>query len=102
MKHVMLIANDTTYTYNLRRQLVARLVQAGYAVTIVSELLQFQEELKALGCKLIGVHTGRRGTNPISDLKLLCMYFRIVKEEKPDVVLCYNIMILYAQMSGRY
>lgn len=91
MKHIVLIANDTTYTYNLRRQLIIHLIQSGFTVSIVSDLLQFQEELKELNCKLIGVHTGRRGTNPTSDLKLLYEYLRILQEEKPSVVLCFNI-----------
>jgi len=91
MKHVVLIANDTTYTYNLRRQTISQLLQTGYMVTIVSEMLQFQEELKTMGCKLIGVDTGRRGTNPISDVKLLCSYLRILRKMKPDAVLCFNI-----------
>lgn len=91
MKKVVLLANDTTYTYNLRGEVLLRLIQEGYAVTIICELLQFQDELKQMGCKLVGVQTGRRGTDPVKDLQLLCSYIRILQKEKPDVVLSYNI-----------
>lgn len=87
----MILSNDTTYTYNLRREVIRRLVDEGYAVTVACEPLQFLEELQDLGCKVIPVHTGRRRTNPLSDLGLLRQYIRILHKEKPDVVLSYNI-----------
>lgn len=88
---ILILANDTTYVYNLRRELLQKLMENGCTVTVVSELLLFQEELKELGCKLIGVDAGRHGTNPLNDLKLMAKYIRILRAEKPDVVLSYNI-----------
>ena len=66
----MLLVNDTTYAYNLRKEVIEKLVVEGYEVVVVCALLLLQEELKALGCRLIGVETGRQGTNPVEDLKL--------------------------------
>ncbi len=91
MQKVIILANDTTYVYNLRREIIQRLLKEGSDVTVVSQLLLFQDELKAMGCSLIGVDAGRHGTNPVSDLKLLQTYRNILRKEKPDVVLSYNI-----------
>ena len=90
-KHILLLANDTTYVYNLRREVIERMIREGYQVTVVSQLLLLQDELKTMGCRLIGVDAGRHGTNPIDDIKLLFTYIRILRREKPDVVLSYNI-----------
>ena len=88
---VLLLLNDTTYAYNLRREVIQRLVADGHEVAIVCELLLLQEELRALGCRLIPVSAGRHGTNPLQDLKLMLTYMKILRQEKPDVVLSYNI-----------
>lgn len=91
MKKVLMLINDTTYAYNLRAAILRRLISEGYEVVIVGQLLKHQEKLKKIGCRLIGVETGRHGTNPIDDFKLMLQYRKILKIEKPDVVLTYNI-----------
>ncbi len=88
---VALLGNDTTYVYNLRREIIERLIREGYEVDIFGELLLFQEELKAMGCKLVGIPISRHGTNPFSDLKLLNTFTKKLKESKPDIVISYNI-----------
>ena len=88
---VMLLVNDSTYAYNLRGEVIRQLADQGYEVVVVCALLLLQEELKALGCRLIGVETGRQGTNPVQDIKLFVQYLKILHREKPDTVLTYNI-----------
>ena len=88
---VMILANDTTYTYNLRDEIIERLAADGHDVIVVSQLLLLQEELKGLGCRLVDVETNRHGTNPLSDLKLLLKFWKVLLDEKPDVALTYNI-----------
>ena len=87
----MMIANDTTFIYNLRREILQGLISEGYTVKVVAQVLAFQAELETLGCEVIGLDTARHGTNPFADLVLLGKYFRILKEHKPDVVLTNNI-----------
>lgn len=91
MKKVLILANDTTYTYNLRNEIIERLNEDGYGVAVACRALLLQKELQALGAGIIPVETDRHGKNPISDLLLLTKYLRIIKAEKPDVVLTYNI-----------
>ena len=91
MSKILIIANDTTYTYNLRDVLIKRLTGEGYDVVIASEKLRHCEELEKLGARLVDVRTKRRSTNPFNDLALLRRYKRVIRDEKPDVVLTYNI-----------
>lgn len=85
------MANDTTYTYNLRNEILEKLIAEGHEIVVASKLLLHQEELKTLGCRLISIETNRHGTNPISDFALLLRYRNLLISEKPDVVLSYNI-----------
>ena len=88
---IMLLANDTTYAYNLRREVIQKLVEENFDVAVVCAPRLLQEELKALGCRVISVETGRKGTNPFADLTLFAKYLKILHQEKPDAVLSYNI-----------
>lgn len=91
MKKVVILINDTTYAFNLRGAIIEKMISEGFEVVIVGQLLKHQDELKAMGAKLIGVETGRHGTNPFADLLLMQKYKKILRTEKPDMVLSYNI-----------
>lgn len=90
-RKIMILVNDTTYAYNLRREIIQALIGKGNSVSLVGNLLLFQEELKQMGCKLIDLATKRQGTNPFDDLILFSKYIKIIHRVKPDVVLSYNI-----------
>ena len=90
-KTVMIIANDTTYTYNLRNETIETLRSNGYQVVVVSTILHKQKELEDLGCRLIDIKTDRHSKNPFNDLQLLKRYEEIIRKEKPEVVLTFNI-----------
>ena len=103
MPKVMLIANDTTYTYNLRRELILKMVEKYKDVVVVCKALSLKDELVELGCRFINVDNGRHGTNPLSDLVLLINYMRILKKERPNVVLTFNIKPdIYAGISCKW
>lgn len=87
----VLLVNDTMFAYNLRRELLERLLKEGYDVTVVAQPLVHQEKLQFMGCRLATVTTGRRGTNPFSDLRLFFQYLNILRREKPDIVFSNNI-----------
>lgn len=79
------------YVYTTRNELIERLVADGHEVVVASQIHLLRNELEALGCRLVDVETDRHGTNPFSDLGLLMRFRSILKDEKPDVVLTFNI-----------
>lgn len=89
--HIVLLANDTTFVYNLRREAIAALIQAGNKVTVVGRVLSFERELSELGAGLADIPVMRRQTNIWQDFVLLSRYFRLLKDLKPDLVLSNNI-----------
>ena len=88
---VALIANDTTFIYNLRREILEALIAKGHAVTVIAQVLSHKEELTAMGCNVVDVTIGRRSSNPLGDLKLMWELLTLLRKSKPDVVLTNNI-----------
>lgn len=88
---IMILANDTMYVYNTRNEMIERFVFDGHDVVVVSQPHLLQSELKALGCRLIDTNIPRRGANPFSDLALLRRFVDVLGNEKPDIVLTFNI-----------
>lgn len=88
---ISLIANDTTFIYNLRREIIEKLVAEGHQVTVLCQSRSHKEDLEQLGCQLYDIPIGRRGTNPFADLKLLWQFLGILRKIKPDVVFTNNI-----------
>lgn len=91
LNKILILINDSTYAYNLRGAIINRLIQMGKSVTVVGQKLQHADKLKAMGCNLIAVNFVRHRTNPFDDIKLFYTYKAILKQEKPDIVLSYNI-----------
>ena len=102
-RKVMILANDTTYTYNLRNEIIERLIAEQYEVTIAAELLFFQDELKDMGCRLYNICTNRHSKNPFGNILLFFQYLSILRKEKPDYILTYNIKPnVYAGFACRF
>lgn len=89
--HIMMIANDTNFAWNLRREILAAFVEKGHQVSLVAQILNFQDNFRELGVKVISADTGRQGTNPIHDMGLFFHYCRLIRREKPDIVFTNNI-----------
>ncbi len=88
---VALIANDSTYVYNLRLETIQAIMQKGHTVVAVCEKVDHAEKLEQLGVKIVDAAVGRHSKNPLNDLKLMGFYNKVIKAEKPDLVLTFNI-----------
>ena len=69
---IVLAANDTTFIYNLRREILKGLIAEGHEVSVMCQVLQFKEELEQMGCGVIDIETARQGKNPFKDIVLFC------------------------------
>ena len=81
MKHIALVSNSFGSLYNFRYELIIKLLDTGYKVTLVtpmeqSEYLLFQV-FKDKGCELFETPLKRRGTNPVDDMSLFSGYKKI-------------------------
>lgn len=91
MKKILIITNHSYMLWQFRRELISSLIAPGNQVIIALPFGDRVEELRNLGCRLIDTPMERRGTNPARELKLMGHYRRILKAEKPDLVLTYSV-----------
>lgn len=88
---IVMITNDTNFAYNLRREILEQFVKEGHEAVLVAEILNFKGQFSKMGIRLVDVKTGRHGTNPMDDLNLFRLYYRILKTERPQIVFTNNI-----------
>ena len=86
-----MLVNDETTIYNFRREIVESFVKKGHDVTVAYPLGKHTEEIEKLGCKVIDCAVNRHGTNVREDLKLFFRYLKVLKDQKPEVVLTYTV-----------
>ena len=63
----------------------------GYIVAALAPLDSYAHKLEDLGIKCYHVNLNPKGTNPITDLKLVYQYFKLFRLIKPDLILSYTI-----------
>lgn len=87
---VMILANFDLGLYQFRKELIQELLKDN-EVIILLPYGELVEPLKNMGCKFIDTPVDRRGINPITDIKLFNNYRKLLKKEKPDLVITYTI-----------
>lgn len=94
---IVLITNNLFMFYKFRKELVSRLCQdheVAIMVPLEDEVLgeiDFSQQFRDMGCRLIDIKMNRRGMNPLNELKLIAVYRKLLKQEKPDVAVTYSI-----------
>lgn len=87
---VALITNHDDDVYCFRKELLEKIKAAGYDLLVscpYGEKLDLLENMEFIHDD---AYIDRRGTNPISDFKLMLHYRKIFKQYRPDVVLTYT------------
>lgn len=87
---VMILANNDVGLYQFRKELIEELLKE-HEVVISLPYGDFVKPLEDIGCKFVDTPVDRRGINPIKDLRLFFKYWKILKQEKPDLVITYTI-----------
>lgn len=90
MKKILILANSSGGLYDFRNELVLKLLTEYEVVVSLPDEVK-TKELEAEGCKVLHTPINRHGVNPAEDFKLLLQYRRLLKSEKPDLVLTYTI-----------
>lgn len=91
MSKVLFLVNHDVVIYNFRLEIVERLLADGHQVVISSPYGERIDDLVKLGCQFRPIELNRHGMNPVQELKLLKNYLKLIREEKPDIVLTFTI-----------
>lgn len=91
MSKILFLVNHDVVIYNFRLEMVERFLAEGHQVVISSPYGERIDTLVELGCEFRPIEMSRHGMNPIQEMKLLHEYIKLIKAEKPDIVLTFTI-----------
>ena len=87
----MLISPKNRTVYNFRGELIKDIINKGYEVIVTGPNLENVEKIQNLGAKFIRVELDKESTGLFSNWKYYKSLVKIMKDEKPDIVLAYTI-----------
>lgn len=90
-KKILILANLDVGLYKFRKALIKELLDQGNEVYISLPKGMLVEKMEEMGCHFIETPVDRRGINPVTDLKLMMRYFKMISKVKPDLVITYTI-----------
>ncbi|MDE6767586.1 MAG: glycosyltransferase family 4 protein, partial [Eubacterium sp.] len=88
---ILVAANFDVGLYKFRKELLQEFINRGHQVYISLPKGDLVAPLVEMGCEFIETDIDRRGTNPLTDIKLIMSYKSILKKVKPDLVITYTI-----------
>lgn len=87
---ILIITNHSYMLYRFRRELIAEL-QKDHEVVLSMPFVGHEDDFQSTGLRCINTDVDRRGINPKTDLKLIQTYRKLLKIERPDMVITYSI-----------
>lgn len=75
----------------VRKELLNALLLEGHDVIVVTPTTTAFSQIEQLGCKLIPININGQGVDPLKDFGVVLAYRKILKKEKPDIVLSFTI-----------
>ena len=88
---ILILSNSDSGLYQFRKELIRDLSASHTVICSVPNADGFLGKLEELGCTCVETDFNRRGTNPVSELKLFALYKKLIHKHKPDIVFTYTI-----------
>lgn len=99
---IALLTNNDDDIYCFRKELIEAIIAAGYGMLISCPDGPKFELMKDISYLYDNPEIDRRGTNVVSDFKLMMHYHKLFKEKKPAVVLTYTAKpSVYGSLAAR-
>ncbi len=105
MARVLLLASLAESLLNFRGDLIRHLRARGHEVLAAApgEAAEVDRRLASWGVRRLRIELQRTGSNLAVDLRLLLELRRLMRAEKPDVVLAYTIKpVVYGALAARW
>lgn len=90
-KKLLILCNHEIVLYNFKKELILLLAQNEFEITISMPFSKNLAYFESLGCECIETNIDRRGLNPITDLKLVWTYHKLIKKKRPDILFTLTI-----------
>jgi glycosyltransferase involved in cell wall biosynthesis len=88
---VVIAANTAWNLLNFRGGLIRALLAADFEVVAVAPSDEYVLNLKKLGCRFVPLAMDNKGTHIGRDLLLLWRFYRLLKQERPDIYLSFTV-----------
>lgn len=86
--NILVFCNSINGLFSFRGEVMSAISDKGYNLIIAGPI---DDKKDRIGFDIIDIQFERRGTNPISELRLLRTYVRLIKKYRPKAVLTYTI-----------
>lgn len=87
---ILIATNHSFMLWKFRKELIDNLIENN-EIVLSMPFAGHEKDFEKMGCKCIDTKINRRGINPFKDFKLFRFYNKIIKNEKPDLVITYSI-----------
>ena len=87
---ILIVTNHSYMLYRFRLELIQELMKQ-HEVVLSMPFVGHEDDFRAMGIKCIDTALDRRSINPKKDLELFRNYCKLLKDEKPDLVITYSI-----------
>lgn len=90
MSKILIITNHSYMLYRFRLELIQTLMRE-HEVVLSMPFVGHEADFQAMGLRCVETQIDRRGINPATDLKLFLNYWKLLKKERPQLVITYSI-----------
>ena len=87
---ILIITNHSYMLYRFRRELIAAL-RKDHEVVLSMPFVGHEADFQAMGLRCVDTPVDRRGIDPRTDGRLFLNYRKLLKAERPDLVITYSI-----------
>jgi glycosyltransferase involved in cell wall biosynthesis len=91
LKKICISANSSWYLYNFRKNLISKMIYAGYEVIVLAPTDKYSACLKAMNVEFHNIRLNPKSLNPFLDISLFLQYYIFFKNNSPDIILQYTI-----------
>ncbi|MDO4982681.1 MAG: glycosyltransferase family 4 protein [Eubacteriales bacterium] len=93
---VLILINSISGLFCFREKLIQTLAENNCDVCAVVPIssgndAETEEKLRQIGCNVLHTALDRRGINPIRDAKLFFDYLKILRRQRPELVITYTV-----------
>jgi glycosyltransferase involved in cell wall biosynthesis len=100
---VLIALNSAWNLLNFRSGLIKALLLQGHQVVLAAPADENVTALESMGARFVDLSMQTHGTNPLADLDLLWRFLRLIRVERPDVLLVYTGKPnVYGGLAGRW
>lgn len=85
-RHLLFFITEDWYFCSHRLPLAQAAIVAGFKVTLITQVHQYGDKIRAAGIHLIPIQINRSGLNPIHELMLIAKIYQLYNQYRPDIV----------------